>query len=161
VLGYILYILYLYIVLLKHNRDYHLKIRITGKIINRMVVWGSAVGLGTGYGSRRSGNRIPMGARFSAAGQTGVYVPPNRFSNFYNSFIVNIKLPNNLSILDMSWPPGDSEKKLSGNTVIIYLIYHQNAHIQRNTCIIINILLHVSTLIAPSSWRTLSYAQNY
>jgi hypothetical protein len=32
---------------------------------------GSSVGIATGYGAGRSGNRIPVGARFSAPVQTG------------------------------------------------------------------------------------------
>ena len=45
--------------------------------------------------------------------------------------------------------------------IIISLLYQQNAHIQQHTYIIINTLLHVSTLFAPPSGRTLSYAQCY
>jgi len=40
--------------------------------------------------------------------------------------------------------------------VIISLICQQNAFTQNNTCIIINTLLHVSALIAPSSGTTVS-----
>lgn len=46
--------------------------------------------------------------------------------------------------------------------VIVPLISQQNVFIQYNTCIIIiGTILCGSTFIAPSSGRTLSYAQNY
>jgi hypothetical protein len=45
---------------------------------------------------------------------------------------------------------------LSNNNYIYNMVYQQNAHIQYNTCTVINTVLHVSALIEPSSGWTLS-----
>ena len=43
-----------------------------GTYVDRLETWpGSSVGIATGYGLGRSGDRIPVGARFSAPVYTG------------------------------------------------------------------------------------------